>query len=51
MLLATEMHYLEKEVGKPLCKIFDCIGGTSIGGILSLAATGTNDGFHPICGS
>jgi patatin-like phospholipase/acyl hydrolase len=41
MLLATELHYLVKAVGYPLHKIFDCIGGTSIGGILALLAAGT----------
>ena len=48
MLLATEMNYLVERVGYPLHKIFDCIGGTSIGGILALAATGTTDGYHPV---
>ena len=48
MLLATEMNYLVQRVGYPLHKIFDCIGGTSIGGILALAATGTTDGYHPV---
>jgi patatin-like phospholipase/acyl hydrolase len=32
-----------------LHKIFDCVGGTSIGGILALASTGTLDGQHPVC--
>jgi predicted acylesterase/phospholipase RssA len=48
MLLATELHYLATRVGYPLHKIFDCIGGTSIGGILALASTGTHDGENPV---
>jgi patatin-like phospholipase/acyl hydrolase len=43
MLLATELDYLVEEVGYPLHKIFSCIGGTSIGGILALLSTGTLD--------
>ena len=49
MLLATELEYLSKMVGKPLHKIFDCVGGTSIGGILALTATGTIDRSNPVC--
>lgn len=48
MLLATELNYLSSRVGYPLHKIFDCIGGTSIGGILALASAGTLDGENPI---
>lgn len=48
MLLATELDYLAKNVGYPLHKIFDCIGGTSIGGILALLSTGTFDGNSPV---
>lgn len=48
MLLATELEYLSKQVGYPLHKIFDCVGGTSIGGILALASTGTLDGYNPV---
>jgi len=48
MLLASELHYLATRVGYPLHKIFDCIGGTSIGGILALASTGTYDGMNPV---
>lgn len=48
MLLATELNYLASRVGYPLHKIFDCIGGTSIGGILALASTGTHDGENPV---
>ena len=25
------------------------VGGTSIGGILALASTGSNDGYNPVC--
>ena len=49
LILASQLEYLCKEVKRPLHKIFDWIGGTSIGGILSLAATGTVDGERPIC--
>ena len=49
LLLATELQYLASKVGKPLHKIFDCIGGTSIGGILSLTATGSLDNLNPVC--
>lgn len=48
MLLATELNYLATRVGYPIHKIFDCIGGTSIGGILALASAGTLDGENPI---
>lgn len=48
MLLATELNYLASRVGYPLHKIFDCIGGTSIGGILALASAGTLDGENPV---
>ncbi len=51
MLLATELEFLAKEVGYPLHKIFDCVGGTSIGGILALLSTGTLDGYNPILGA
>jgi patatin-like phospholipase/acyl hydrolase len=36
-------------VGQPIHKIFDCIGGTSIGGILALSAASTQDKYHPVC--
>ena len=49
LLLATQLEYLSKAVGKPLHKIFDCVGGTSIGGILALTATGTLDRYNPVC--
>ena len=49
LLLATELDYISRKVGKPLHKIFDCVGGTSIGGILALASTGSNDGYNPVC--
>jgi patatin-like phospholipase/acyl hydrolase len=32
-----------------LHKIFDVIGGTSIGGILALGSSGTLDGHNPVC--
>ena len=35
-------------MGYPLHKIFDVIGGTSIGGILSLCLTGTLDNVNPV---
>lgn len=49
MLLASELNWLVNKVKKPLHKIFDCIGGTSIGGILSLGVTATFDGVNPVC--
>ena len=49
LLLATELDYISRKVGKPLHKIFDCVGGTSIGGILALASTGSNDSYNPVC--
>jgi patatin-like phospholipase/acyl hydrolase len=49
LMLASELQYLSEKVGKPLYRMFDCIGGTSIGGILALAITGTNDQRQPIC--
>jgi patatin-like phospholipase/acyl hydrolase len=49
LVLATELDYLSRKVGKPLHKIFDCVGGTSIGGILALASTGSHDGYNPVC--
>jgi predicted acylesterase/phospholipase RssA len=48
LLLASELEYLAKEVGYPLHKIFDVIGGTSIGGILALTISSTLDNTHPI---
>ena len=47
--MATQLEYIEKAVGHPIYKIFDYIGGTSIGGILALGCTGTLDGRNPIC--
>lgn len=38
-------------MGYPLHKIFDCIGGTSIGGILALASTSTLDDENPVASS
>lgn len=49
LMLASELQYLAKGVNKPFHKIFDCIGGTSIGGILALSITGTLDGINPVC--
>jgi len=49
LLLATELDYLASNVKQPLHKIFDCIGGTSIGGILALASSGSLDGHNPVC--
>jgi patatin-like phospholipase/acyl hydrolase len=48
-LLASQLSYLADKVGYPLHKIFDWIGGTSIGGILALASTGTLNGKDPVC--
>lgn len=48
LLLATQLQYLANQVGYPLHKIFDVIGGTSIGGILSLMISTSLDNVHPI---
>lgn len=48
-MIATELDYICRNVKQPLHKIFDCVGGTSIGGILALASTGTVDGKNPVC--
>lgn len=49
LMLASELQYLVEETKKPLHRMFDCIGGTSIGGILALSVTGTLDHEHPVC--
>ena len=49
MLLASQLDYLSTKVGKPLHKIFDIIGGTSIGGILAIGSTATLDGYNSVC--
>ena len=49
LMLASELQYLSDETKKPLHKMFDCIGGTSIGGILALSITGTKDHLNPVC--
>lgn len=38
---------LEEEINQPVCKIFDIIGGTSIGGIGALALTTANEDGTP----
>lgn len=48
LVLATQLEYLAKEVGYPLHKIFDVIGGTSIGGILALTIATSLDNVHPV---
>ncbi|CAD8091861.1 unnamed protein product [Paramecium sonneborni] len=48
LMPATIINYICNEIKKEPYQIFDCIGGTSIGGILALAMTGTQDGIHPL---
>lgn len=45
---ATLMAQLTKETKKEIHQMFDCVGGTSIGGILALGSTGTIDGRTPV---
>ena len=49
LLLATNLDFITRKVGKPLHKIFDYMGGTSIGGVCALSSAGTLDGNTPIC--
>jgi patatin-like phospholipase/acyl hydrolase len=41
---ATVLAALEQRTGRPVCDLFDLIGGTSTGGILALALTRPGDG-------
>lgn len=45
---AVVINYLCTELKKEPHQIFDCIGGTSIGGILALSMVGTKDGVNPL---
>ncbi|MFT7433014.1 MAG: patatin-like phospholipase/acyl hydrolase [Alphaproteobacteria bacterium] len=38
LFTASIMHYFEEQTGKPIAQNFDLLAGTSIGGILALAA-------------
>ena len=49
LLLATELDFISRKVKQPLHKIFDSIGGTSIGGILAIGSSGSLDGVNPLC--
>ncbi|KRX02408.1 Acyl transferase/acyl hydrolase/lysophospholipase [Pseudocohnilembus persalinus] len=42
------LEYLAKETKQEPFQMFDCVGGTSIGGIIALGVTGTLDGRNPI---
>lgn len=42
------INFISKEIKKEPHEIFDSVGGTSIGGILSLSITGTSDGKTPL---
>ena len=44
LLPATIVNYLCTEMKKEPYQLFDCIGGTSIGGMLALTMVGTKDG-------
>ncbi len=46
---AIMQNHLSKVSQKPLYKIFDYMGGTSVGGILSLGNVATEDGITPLC--
>jgi patatin-like phospholipase/acyl hydrolase len=48
LIPATMINYICKEVKKEVFEMFDCVGGTSIGGIIALGSTGTLDGKTPI---
>jgi len=44
---ATVMAEIEERSGKPICKLFDLIAGTSTGGILALGVTKPDDSGNP----
>jgi patatin-like phospholipase/acyl hydrolase len=44
---ATVLAALEERTGRPVCELFDLIGGTSTGGILALALTRPRGGGTP----
>ncbi|MBL0941424.1 MAG: patatin-like phospholipase family protein [Alphaproteobacteria bacterium] len=48
LIPALMAAHLEDVAGKPLYKMFDYIGGTSVGGILSLAFSVSNNGYTPL---
>lgn len=47
LMLALWIAYLEEKTKQPVSKIFDLIGGTSIGGILASLVTASDDGKTP----
>lgn len=51
ILPAVMINYLCKETKYEVHEMFNCVGGTSIGGILALGATGTLDGVNPVADS
>lgn len=47
MIPATILAYFEKKLGRPLHEVFHVIGGSSIGGILSVSLTNPKlEGYH-----
>ena len=50
LIPANMLSYLCKETKREAHEMFDCVGGTSIGGILALGCTSSLDGKHPVGG-
>ena len=48
LLTAPVIKRLEEELRCPMYKLFDCIAGTSFGGIIALGLTASRDGSHPL---
>lgn len=46
---ALMLEHLENVAKRPLYKMFDYIGGTSVGGILGMGIVATYDGQQPLC--
>lgn len=42
------LQHLEEVMQRPLYKVFDCIAGTSVGGILGIAIAASEDGCTPL---
>lgn len=47
LMFAMEIERLEREINQPVCKLFDIVGGTSIGGISALGLTASDNGKTP----
>ena len=48
MIPAVMMNLLCECNKKEIWELFDCIGGSSIGGIIALGSSGTIDGINPV---